>query len=351
MSSSTADHLLLTISRPATWVLQHLRSTSSQGVAESIRMQNRSYERALTIVRAFYALSLVWTIQEMGAWPVLRDVDVIDPQWTAGWVDRTDPGGGISAILLLFGVASVLAALWPTSRTYRALYTLGLLQYLSVKFGFGKVNHNLHSWLWVSAILILLPSGRKMRDPAPRDRHSLLAVLWSAQIVVLFFYTLTGLWKVAYALHALTTERVSSFQLEGFSLIIGERLLATDQSTLMGEFFVRNQFYGWLLFNGTMYLESAALLAAFRPRLHRLWGGGLIAFHLGTQLAMGFTFIENIALLALLFMCSPWAPERASIREVFLDLPGVHFVTKRLASRRGRVVVPEPAPAASPASA
>lgn len=351
MSSSTADRFVSAISRPATWSLRHLRSTTSQGVGESIRLQNRSYERALTIVRAFYALSLVWTIQEMGGWPALRDVAFIDPQWTAGWVDRTDPGGGITAILVLFGVGSVLAALWPTSRTYRALYALGLLQYLSVKFGFGKVNHNFHSWLWVSAVLVLLPSGRKMRSPAQRDRHSLLAVLWSAQIVVLFFYTLTGVWKVLYAVHALTTERISSFQLEGFSLIIGERLLATDQSTLMGEFFVRNQFFGWALFNGTMYLESAALLAAFRPRLHRLWGGGLIAFHLGTQLAMGFTFIENIALLSLLFMCSPWAPERAPIKEIVLDLPGVHFVAKRLASRgRGRVApaaTPEPAPASA----
>lgn len=350
MSTSTGDRLLALSARPFSWCLRHLRSTPVQGIGDSIRLQHRSYERALTLVRAFYALSLVWTIQEMGGWDRLRSVSYIDPQWTAGWVDRTSPRSGITLILIVFGVGSVLASLWPTSRTFRALYAVGLLEYLSVKFGFGKVNHNFHSWLWVSALLVFLPSGRRIRDPQPADRHSFLSVLWSAQILVLFFYTLTGVWKVAYGLHAFTTARVSSFQLEGFSLIIGERLLSTDQATLMGEFFVRNELFGWVLFNGTIYLESAAMLAAFRPRLHRLWGGGLIAFHIGTQVAMGFTFTQNIALLSLLFMCSPWAPERAPLRDILLDLPGVHVVAKRLAARKAPAPVPEPSPSPAPAS-
>lgn len=82
-------------------------------------------------------------------------------------------------------------------------------------------------------------------------------------------------------------------------------------------------------------LEATSLLVAFRPRLHRVWGVGLIVFHVGTQVAMGFTFRPSIILLGLLFVCSPAAPAGMSVSEVLLDLPGVRIVS-RLRSARGR---------------
>ena len=50
---------------------------------------------------------------------------------------------------------------------------------------------------------------------------------------------------------------------------------------------------------GTVYIETASFLVIFRPRVHRFCGFGLIAFHIGTQLMMGFTFTQNIAILVL----------------------------------------------------
>ena len=51
---------------------------------------------------------------------------------------------------------------------------------------------------------------------------------------------------------------------------------------------------------------------------------------------MGFTFPENIALLALLLVCSPLAPDRLDIRASVLDLPVVHFVYRRVQALRAR---------------
>ena len=314
-------------------LLRRFRSVPSRSIAANIADEVRAWDATVVIVRAFYGISLVWVIQDMGSWLNLRDVAAIDPLWPAGWVDQASPRGGISAILLLYGTSAVLAALWPTFRTFRALYFVGLFQYLSIKWGFGKINHNYHGWLWTAGLFVLLPTRSRVDSADGFTRRRGLAVLWSAQVMVLFFYTLTGLWKLAYALHALTSSRVSSFELDAFSLIVGDRILATDQQTLLGEFFVRNELIGWALFNGTMYLETAALLAVLRPRLHRLWGGGLILFHMGTQLAMGFTFIQNVALLALLLMASPAAPSQASLREIVSDLPGVHVFVRRRKAR------------------
>jgi hypothetical protein len=94
--------------------------------------------------------------------------------------------------------------------------------------------------------------------------------------------------------------------------------------------------FGWVLFVGTMYLEASSLLIACRPRLHRLWGLALIGFHLGTQVAMGFTFRANVILLGLLLVCSPGAPERVSVRDAVLDLPGVRFLARRRGDGRRR---------------
>jgi hypothetical protein len=98
-----------------------------------------------------------------------------------------------------------------------------------------------------------------------------------------------------------------------------------------------------------MYLETFSVIAAFRPRLHRLWGLGLIAFHFGTQLVMGFTFAPNIVLVGLLLVCSPFAPDRVKVKETVLDLPILYFISRRVADvRRRRVRQPptgiDPAP-------
>lgn len=316
------------------WITRHLRSVPKQGIAATISSQMRSYEQAVTLVRAFYVISLMLTVREHGQFLMLRRTEVNDPQWPAEWIELVGQARGIDLIIALFAGSAVLAAFFPKWRIARAAFTLGYLQYLSLKFGFGKINHSQHGWLWVSAFMIFLPTARKWDVRSSRSRQAVLGSFWSAQVIVLFFYTLTGLWKLYFAVVDLTTDRMSAFELPGFALITANRILATNQETLLGEFLVENHVIGWALFNGTMYLETVALLIAFRPRLHRLFGAGLIMFHIGTLVAMGFTFTENIALVGLLFLCSPFAPEQQRPVDVLLDLPGIHFVSKVIRRRR-----------------
>lgn len=314
--------------------LRWVRSEPRRSLGETVRFQQRAYERATVVVQAFYAVSLAWLVVDMGRWPDLLDSEVARPLWPAGWVSRTDPGPGLAVIMGLYAAGALSAAAFPRVRAFRLLYAFGLLEYMAVINGYGKINHNFHGWLWVAALLTLLP-GHRARRGCTAERQATLAVLWSCQVIVLFFYALTGLWKFAYAVHALASERVSAFELDGFSLIVAGRLLETNQHTLLGDWLARNPLPGWVLFNGTMYLEAFALVAAFRPRLHRVWGMGLIVFHLGTQVAMGFSFEQNIVLVGLLLVCSPWAPETVRVGEVLGDLPGVRFVLARFG--RGRV--------------
>ena len=290
-------------------------------------------------MRAFYAASLLWITRSMSGWPGLLQVDAADPQWPARWLDAVGLERGIPLILIGYVLAGIVVAILPQWRPARLAYFLLLLQYMALENGFGKINHGLHAWLFVSGLLVLLPSRRWPSRRSIAERHYFLSVFVACQLMVLFFYTLTGLWKVFYNVEALINPaHTSSLHFSGFSRILASRILETNQDTLLGEIVVRNEIVGWALFNATMYLEGASVLIAFRPRLHRPWGFGLILVHMGTQLTMGFTFPENILLVGLLLVCSPIAPDRMSINEAVLDLPGIHLLSrrwKRLAAARG----------------
>ena len=242
-----------------------------------------------------------------------------------------------TSVDIIFGVylaAAICSMLIPQYRFARAVYALSLLEYMAFVNGFDKVNHDMHAWLFMSFILILLPRGPWGAPRRVSDRQYFLTVIWTGQLVVLFFYTLTGYWKIYFAIRAAAHGRISSFNLSGFSYIVSNRLLKSSTKTVLGGYFSRTELLGWALFCGTMYLEFFSVTVAFRPRLHRIWGASLIFFHMGTQLAMGFTFAGNIVLVGLFFVCSPLAPEGFDAKAAFFDLPGIHLVSRRISALR-----------------
>jgi len=318
-------------------VRRSLWSGPRRSLAEVVRNQRVAYDRAALIARAFYAFALYWVIIDMNGFLQLQRAEAIDPQWPAGWVESVGMDLGVNLIIIGHIAAALLALCLPQWRVARFAYFFTLLQYMAILNGFGKINHNMHAWLFVSAILVLLPDRGWNRRQRIGDRHYFLTVFWCAQLAVLFFYTLTGVWKVLHGIAALRDPNlISGFQFSGFALIVGDRILLTGQETLLGEWFVRNRIPGWLLYQGTVYLEAASILIAFRPRLHRVWGIGLLLFHLGTQLGMGFTFDRNLVVLALLFVCSPAMPDGVRFRDAVLDLPGVHLAAGLVRRARDR---------------
>lgn len=333
--STDADRLVEGLGRPLVALVRRVRSLPRAGIGETVACQRLAGIRAVAAVRWFYLAGLGLVVLESRSWPALRRVDGIEPLWPARWIDRGDPGAGIDAVLVAFTVAAVAVAFWPASRLLRGAYAVALLEYLAVRMGFGKINHDLHAWLFASLVFVALPSAPTWARPTGPSRRSFLAVVFAAQALVLFSYSLTGLWKVAHAVRALFTPATSGFEVDAFSRIVAERLLQTDQQVLLGDLVIDRPVLGWALYLGTMYLELFALVALVRPRLHRAWGCGLLAFHLGTELVMGFTFVPAIFLLGVLVVGSPFAPERVPAREVFGDLPGPFGLRRVLARRAG----------------
>ena len=144
-----------------------------------------------------------------------------------------------------------------------------LLQFMAFNNGFGKVSHNLHVAIRqrraraaaerpVAAVTgrrpALLPHGHPPR-----------------QVIVLFCYTVTGLWKVFYGLWDLTTA-VSVFEIDRLLVHHREPSRRDEPGNDPRRVLHRNELVGWLLFTGTMYLESASLLVAPDRASTGVWG-------------------------------------------------------------------------------
>ena len=320
------------------FLARHLWSSPPRAsLADAVRFQRQSYDRAGLIVRVFYAISVLWAVEAISAWARFTTVETVDPLWPAAWwFHRVSVGTGVGIVFGAYLVVSMVVALVPQQRLARVAYAFMLLQYMALVNTSLKINHSFHVWFFVSVVLVLLPKGPWRSSRRTGDRQYFLTVVWVALLVPLFFYTLTGFWKVVAVIQALDQGAVSALDRGGFSYIVANRILQSNQPTVLGEFFVRNETIGWALFLGTVYLELFSILIAFRPRLHRLWGLGLIFFHAGTNLAMGFTFVQSIVFLGLFLVCSPFAPDRLEIKDTILDLPVLYFARRQLRAIRRR---------------
>lgn len=318
---------------------------------EVVRVQRDGYARAQTVVRAFYVMSVVWAVQTMPAWEGHLDAEGARPFWPAFWLNSVDHRTGVTVILYGHLLSALLAAGLPTWRVARLAYFVSYLTFLAFVNGYGKIFGHYTGWLYVAFFLVFLPSARRIGPGSVTSRHRYLTAFWNAQVALMVMYTLTGLWKVFYAIWDLQPGgRMSTLKPDGFPLILAHRALETNESPLLADLLIGMPFLGWALYLGTMYLETGSVLVALRPRLHRLWGLGLIAFHVGTQLTMDFTFVPNIALLGLVFVCSPAAPERIDVRATLLDLPVVRITHRAITRWRGRSRGSAPAPDAAPAA-
>jgi hypothetical protein len=325
------------------FLARHLWSAPAHTPAERDAFEQRAFERSGPLVRMFYVASLLWVVQSMNSWPALLDLREASPLRPARWTTSAfGTHTGIAVILAVYLTGSLVALILPERRLARALYALGLLEFMALVNSFGKVNHSLHGWLFVALVLVLLPSGPWHERSEAAERREFLTVIWIAQLVILFFYTLTGFWKVRYAIGDFLAGSPNAFGRSGFAYIVADRVLVTSQRTLLGDFFINNATIGWLSFLATMYFETCSVVIVFRPRVQRLWGIILLVFHLGTQLALGFTFTQNIVLVSLLLIFSPFTPDGVTMRDALLDLPIVHLVVGVARRRR------QPGPSAAP---
>jgi hypothetical protein len=318
------------------WMLRLRRflrgaSLTEREVTGLFAHQHQSYIGATFAVRFLYIISLWPVLNQLGAyWLSWRSIEAMDPLWSVAWFPLLDPEVGANIIGILTLGSILGAVLFPQSRPIRILAFVGFFIFASFSSSFGKTNHNLHVWMAFLFGFMFIPAGNwKDGEGSVRFRQQFLTAVWFGMVLTGLFYSMSGLFKLYGIGFQLSNGMVSAIHPDGLAYQVMGRLLQTNTESLFGYLLLDFPRVGWPMYLTAIYLEVFAFVAIFRPRLHLVWGLGLLGMHLGNWLLLGVPFTANTILLALFFVNSCFRPNRIHIRETVGDLPVIGSVFNR----------------------
>jgi len=231
---------------------------------------------------------------------------------------------------LLMLVTSMVAATIPRWRIPRIMAIASFVLLEAMNFDLdGKISHAYHPLVWAGIAFCFLPS---LKNDSSERRRDYLASFFGAQVLVCLLFASSGLSKIIGIAYDWSSG-VTWLDPEALPLV-----LAADWGPKFrpaAVFFVLNPWAAWLSNVGVLYLETAAIFAVFRPRLHRLWAFGLLIMFAMVWLSMGVQFRQSALGVGLILFASPFAPDRLELKETLLDLPVVRFVRQQLRARLG----------------
>jgi hypothetical protein len=282
------------------------------------------------ILRIFYAIGLAQVygfalrIDAIAAgWPQAA------PLWPVRWLDLVPVEPALDALFLALFAAGTVCIVAPALRLPRIVFALGVLQMAALANGEGAINHGYHEFFWLSALFCLMPAGARIRSGDRAFREQAILVFASAAVLILFFYSLSGAYKVWNATVSLFDWRLSGFHPEALAQVLAHRSLHTNTDPPLAWLVIAYPVLGWPMQLAVYYFELFAICAAFRPRLLAVWGVALIVFHLGTYVFLEIAFTLHVIWNALFLVLAPQAIRWARPGEVLADLPLFGAVFRR----------------------
>jgi hypothetical protein len=297
-----------------------LRSEMSSGATPLFVAHRRQAERAASLVFAIYGLCFFRLCQIVGHWSEIRQWKGAALLWPVAWMKRLPQGLGADLLFPISLAVGLWVLLQPLNRWARVAFAGCYLQALALSLSLAKISHSDHVSLWVALLLCLAPHGNPQSFSRIRFRAGWLSVFAGCQYLVALFYSLAGAWKLLGFLRA-PPGWVSLLDFGGLGYSIGVKAGQTGKASFIGHALAA---WPWLSTIGVwviLYLQLFSLVAVTRPRTHRIWGVGLIFFHLVTLIGMEVPFLQTIPMLALLWIGSPFVPEGSRLTTTLAELP------------------------------
>jgi hypothetical protein len=283
-------------------------------VTTAVEEVRNNYTHARHTTRAIYAFLAGYCFVSLKNWRIWHGSTGINfhPVWPVAWI-RPDnvPSIWLCSTLLSLSVTS-LTMIYVDSRSLRIVAAVCLCLHFAVEDSRDTIRHNEHGLLWTTLILAALPGMTKSSHDDARQKLRFIGVFKTAQCMLLLFYCMAGIVKVATSVaQGLRGERTLLHPDSG-AMIIAEWLLRGDPPSLLGHWFVEHKVVAWIAILGSVVIELMALsplvYRSFQPGV----GLGLIGVHVGIGLAMDVWFPENVALLALMILGGPPIARRAA---------------------------------------
>lgn len=292
---------------------------------------NWSIILAQTIVRVFYFFLLYSSIILFQQWDfTIQAKSQISFIPTIAWINLVSFPVALVIIKILFILTALLASLFPQSRALRILAFISVLEFVSLYFSILKLDVDWYTMILAAFMFIFLPDG--WGNPAKfstAGKQKFLLAFWGCQAIILLTYTMSGIGKLIGGFNQMMAGESFVFEPQAGALHVADRLIVTNSTSPIGPFVIDHYLLLWPLYLGTIYLLLFSFSVAFKPSLHRLWGLGIILFHIVNYLAINIGFNAHVFLLALLFLISPFSPAKMDLKTVLHDLPLLGIFIKK----------------------
>ncbi len=226
-----------------------------------------------------------------------------DPVWLMQLFSFVDFDVKRVMFYMLYPLTAGAALLFhKSSRTARVAALLGILLFGAFVGSFGKIDHNLHLLTIALATFAFFPVGGKY------SVAKTAVTIAGLQLFTLATYTSSGFFKLLGTIKQLLFEDVSVFT--DYSLFYSAIRSSGNSGapSFLEEFLAANPspMWGILLLGGYM-VEFCALLVAFRPQYHKVYGMLILLLHLGIVLTVGPDFVLQMWVVGILFIMSPFS--------------------------------------------
>jgi hypothetical protein len=281
------------------------------------------FDQAVLIVTCFYAMTAYFLYEGSRELSNLTDpLDSLDLLWPVDWFRHVGVQAGGQIIAQMGLAAGFLGIVCWRFIVTRIFVSAALLMYAAYANSHGAINHGYHEWFWISVCFWLLPANRSEIVGATRTgRMHFLTAFSLAPLLILTFYTLSGVYKCHAALVGLLSTGAGAFSPDAMAITVAWRALQTGADPMWGSVIIEHPLLGWPIYLALYFVELVSVLVFFRPSLHRIWGMVLIMFHLGTLLFMDIVFSQHVLINAMLFVMSPFALGQYSWRTQIISVP------------------------------
>jgi len=298
--------------------------------------QREQFSHARILIRMYYLFLLFTSIGMLPRYNSSLAAEVsVDPFWPIWWVGWVPFPIAFGAIRISFIATSLFATLSPERRLARLSVSVALLEFVALYTSVLRLDVDWYVWILTAFLLVFLPDGWREPDPFPAaGRERFLLVFWGCQAVTLLTYSLSGLGKILGAAWQIGTDQAHAFSPDAAARHIADRLLNTEEVSILGSWVITHGWIAWPFFLGSLYLLTFSLSTAFRPALHRWWGIGLILFHIANYLTINIGFSAHIFLNTLLLVYSPFHPKKGRVWETLEALPFFGILAQRISRIR-----------------
>lgn len=298
--------------------------TYNPGPSRSVGEFSRAAEDYVILIRVFYCIvtfvfyTQIYSLVRMGF------NTPTDPLWPVKVFWPLIEGNGVLLATVL-PVTALFCVLFPGVLVFRVITFLGLLVMEAYSNSFGSTNHGLHFMIYVAFGLLFLPNGTLRNESLCRKRSmQILYVMWGLQLLLLFCYSLSGVWKTL-------GFQLDLFKHDTLAITVLNRSIEDDGKFVIWQSLIASHPALFQLMHVIIvFVQFTSLLVFFSPHFYRVYGTLMILFHFGTSYLLNISFTYHVFVLGIFFIMTPMAPKHSNFVLVLHAIPIFGLLFQRL---------------------